>query len=110
MFGDVFGQTDSLSVSGSIEWVKELVETAWTTFKPGGTLHPQAFIEHKGHLVMEGLLLVVITYLLLFNGQRKPKGRKEERPLTEEVERGNVVVGMFVADRWMLSLVSVALE
>ncbi|KAK2075709.1 hypothetical protein QBZ16_001818 [Prototheca wickerhamii] len=84
MFGDVFGQTDSLSVSGSIEWVKELVETAWTTFKPGGTLHPQAFIEHKGHLVMEGLLLAVITYLLLFNGQRKPKGRKEERPLTEK--------------------------
>lgn len=78
----------SVSISQVIAWIEELLIAAWTTFKPGGKLHPEAFIESKGHLVVEGLLLVVISYLLFQNGQKRPKTRKEERPLTEKVRKG----------------------
>lgn len=38
---------------------------AWALLAPGGAWHPAAFIEHKGHLVVEASLLVVISFLLL---------------------------------------------
>ncbi|RMZ53755.1 hypothetical protein APUTEX25_003894 [Auxenochlorella protothecoides] len=66
----------------ALAWVEEIISTAWTTFKPGGRLHPQTFIESKGHLVVEAILLALISYLL-FQGRQKPQRRKE-RPLSKE--------------------------
>lgn len=58
----------------------------WVLVAPGGTWHPAAFIEHKGHLLVEGLLLAVITALLL-QGSTKPR-HGEEEPLTEKASGG----------------------
>ena len=56
----------------------------WALVAPGGAWHPTAFIEHKGHLFVEGLLVVVITALLL-QGSTRPRSGGEEDPLTEKV-------------------------
>lgn len=58
----------------------------WALVAPGGRWHPTAFIEHKGHLVVEGFLLLVISYLLL-QGTLVP-GAQEETALTEKVRWG----------------------
>lgn len=58
---------------------------AWALLAPGGTWHPATFIEHKGHLVVEASLLVVISFLLL-QGTFRPS-KDEEEPLTERVRR-----------------------
>lgn len=63
--------------------LKSAVAEAWDIFGPGGRLHPAYFLAHKGHLVVEGLLLVVIGYLFLQQAF-KPHPRSEE-PLTEKV-------------------------
>ena len=60
-----------------------LVREGWDLVKPGGALHPAEFIQHKGHLVLEGIILVIIIY---FMAQRssKPVGKRAwDRPLTE---------------------------
>jgi serine palmitoyltransferase len=55
----------------------------YETFKPGGRLHPTYFLEHKGHLVIEAVCLLVIAYLSLH--PRAPhRSRKQEAPLTEQ--------------------------
>lgn len=54
----------------------------WATIGPGGRLHPASFIEHQGHLVVEGLLLAVISYLL-FQSSYKPAA-KAAAPLTDK--------------------------
>ena len=58
----------------------------WDLFGPGGKLHPASFIEHSGHLVVEGALLVVISVLLL-QTSFKPKSR-DKAELTEKVRAG----------------------
>ena len=72
------------------EWprhVVSLISRFWDVFKPGGQFHPEFFIEHKGHLVLEGLLIAVISYLFLqksFN----PKAQKQQHTeLTEQASR-----------------------
>ena len=62
------------------------IKEFWDFVGPGGRLHPAYFIEHKGHLVIEGLLIVLI-FLLFAQGRFKPKTKAEE-PLTERVHRG----------------------
>lgn len=54
-------------------------------FGPGGKLHPQYFLEHKGHLVIEALLLATILYLFLQHSF-KPRP-KAEAPLTDKVRK-----------------------
>jgi serine palmitoyltransferase len=56
---------------------------AWARLRPGGAWHPAGFIEHHGHLVLEGSLLLVIFYLLI-QSSSKPSGRKSDRPLSEK--------------------------
>ena len=56
--------------------------TLWEIFGPGGKLHPGWFLEHKGHLVIEGVLVVLIGCLLL-QQSFKPRQEVEEAPLTE---------------------------
>ncbi|MEW5316464.1 MAG: hypothetical protein WDW38_007836 [Sanguina aurantia] len=55
----------------------------WEVFGPGGRLHPAYFLEHKGHLVVEGLLLFIIAFLFL-QTSFKPKAVKAEAPLTDK--------------------------
>lgn len=64
----------------------------WALVAPGGAWHPAAFIEHKGHLVVEASLLVVITFLLL-QGTFRPGTNSEEAPLTEKVGAGQGAAG-----------------
>ncbi|KAK9807535.1 hypothetical protein WJX72_001902 [[Myrmecia] bisecta] len=62
--------------------ITRAVREFWDLIGPGGRLHPAGFIEHKGHLVLEGLLVVIISYLLI---QRTYKpSSKEAEPLTEK--------------------------
>ena len=64
-------------------------EDVYETFKPGGRLHPTYFLEHKGHLVVEAVFLLVIAYLTLH--PRAPhRSRKQETPLTEQARSQRV--------------------
>lgn len=54
----------------------------WDLVGPGGKLHPAYFLEHKGHLLVEGLLILIIGYLFLQHSF-KPHPKSEE-PLTEK--------------------------
>jgi hypothetical protein len=69
-----------LSLRGAEAFVFEF----WAVFGPGGRLHPAAFIESKGHLVLEGLLVAIIAYLLFQRSSYKPK-TAAAAPLTEKV-------------------------
>lgn len=66
--------------------VQQAVRDGWALIAPGGKLHPAQFIEHKGHLVVEGFLLVVISYLLI-QGSFKPHAK--DAPLTAKVCAGS---------------------
>lgn len=45
---------------GVLGWIYNL----WMLIAPGGKLHPAAFLENRGHLVVESVLVAVIVYLL----------------------------------------------
>lgn len=59
-------------------------QEAWAIIGPGGRLHPGWFLEHKGHLVVEGLLIVIIAVMLL-QSRFSPKATEDEEGLTEKV-------------------------
>lgn len=66
---------------------RQVAGDVYETFKPGGRLHPTYFLEHKGHLVIEAVCLLVIAYLSLH--PRAPhRSRKQEAPLTEQARLG----------------------
>ena len=56
----------------------------WSIIGPGGRLHPSWFLEHKGHLVVEGLLIVILAVMLL-QSRFSPKATEDEEGLTEKV-------------------------
>lgn len=56
----------------------------WDIFGPGGRLHPDWFIQHQGHLFIEGGLMAIILVLFFQTGYR-PVKEAEEEPLTEKV-------------------------
>ncbi|KAF5837723.1 pyridoxal phosphate-dependent transferase [Dunaliella salina] len=59
------------------------VQEIWVIFGPGGKLHPAYFLEHfHGHIMVEGVLLLIIAYLFL-QSTFKPKPHREE-PLTDK--------------------------
>jgi serine palmitoyltransferase len=67
-----------------------LFQEFWSVIGPGGKLHPAYFLEHKGHLVIEGVLVAAIMYLVF---QRTYKVHtKEAEPLTDKV-RGTHTMG-----------------
>ncbi len=66
----------------TVQGVTDAAREFWNIFGPGGRLHPAYFLEHRGHLVVEGLLLLVIVYLFLQH-TFKPRSRSEA-PLTEQ--------------------------
>lgn len=61
-----------------------VMQEAWAIIGPGGRLHPGWFLEHKGHLVVEGLLIVIIAVMLL-QSRFSPKATEDEEGLTEKV-------------------------
>jgi serine palmitoyltransferase len=66
----------------------------WAIVGPGGKLHPAYFLEHKGHLVIEAALIVVIVYLVLQHSFKVHP--RAEDPLTDKVrvQRWNTVLGI----------------
>lgn len=68
-----------LSARGLVAAAREF----WAIIGPGGKLHPAYFLEHKGHLVVEGVLLATILYMFL-QTSFKPNPKAEE-PLTDRV-------------------------
>ncbi|GAX79061.1 hypothetical protein CEUSTIGMA_g6501.t1 [Chlamydomonas eustigma] len=71
-----------MSLPEPFETISVYARDFWILFGPGGKLHPAYFLEHKGHLLVEGLLLAVILYLFLQN-TFKPRASNEE-PLTDK--------------------------
>ena len=47
---------------------------AWDVVRPGGRLHPAAFLAHKGHLALEALLALTLAYLLTTKPKRGGDG------------------------------------
>lgn len=56
----------------------------WEIIGPGGRLHPGWFLEHKGHIVIEGLLMVIIVVMLL-QSRFYPRTTEDEDALTDKV-------------------------
>ncbi|GLI60858.1 hypothetical protein VaNZ11_003073 [Volvox africanus] len=66
----------------SFRGIADAFRAFWDIVGPGGKLHPAYFLEHKGHLIIEGALILVIIYLAL---QHSFKVRHHaEEPLTEK--------------------------
>ncbi|KAF6262798.1 pyridoxal phosphate-dependent transferase [Scenedesmus sp. NREL 46B-D3] len=55
----------------------------WEIIGPGGRLHPGWFLEHKGHIVIEGLLMVIIAVMLL-QSRFYPRTTEDEDALTDK--------------------------
>lgn len=80
------GATDGNLLCLALTAVRELIHfwlEFWAIIGPGGKLHPAAFLEHKGHIVIEGALVIVILYLFL-QSTFKPSSRSHDE-LTEKV-------------------------
>lgn len=75
--------TDARDSVPQLQIIYQAGQDAWALLRPGGAWHPAGFIEHRGHLVLEGSLLVVILYLLV-QSSSKPSRRKARQALTEK--------------------------
>lgn len=71
---------DLLTVDGA----RQLARDFWELVGPGGKLHPSYFLEHKGHLVIEAVLVVVILSLFL---QRSFKPANDRSLTDKEIEQ-----------------------
>ncbi len=72
------------SLSGVPHSAVSLITRFWDIFGPGGKFHPTAFIESKGHLVLEGLLVLVILYLFLQKSFNPSFQKQLQTELTEQ--------------------------
>ena len=73
------------SLSSVPQAVVSLITRFWEIFGPGGEFHPTAFIESKGHLVLEGLLILVILYLFLQKSFNPSFQKNIQAELSEQV-------------------------
>ena len=76
--GDADLQTFSESVVGGVRHF-------WDVFRPGGQLHPEAFLANKGHLAIEGILGLVLLGMLCARTAAPSGGKKLKAELTEQV-------------------------
>jgi hypothetical protein len=72
----------------SVETLTGAAHELWAIIGPGGKLHPAYFLEHRGHLIIEGLLVTVILFLFLQNAFKPKRRAKAEAPLTDKVRAG----------------------
>ena len=72
------------SLGHAFHFVVNSCTHAWEVIGPGGQLHPELFIQSNGHLLLEGLLAVVIGYLLLQRSY-KPSSAAKDAQLNEQV-------------------------
>ncbi|CAD7696398.1 unnamed protein product [Ostreobium quekettii] len=72
----------SLRLAALGEWLWEL----WELIAPGGKLHPAGFLEHKGHLVVEALLVLLIAYLV-WQPRSSPSKKADERLTEKEIDQ-----------------------
>ena len=72
------------SLSGVPQSVVSLITRFWEIFGPGGRFHPETFIESKGHLVLEGVLVLVILYLFLQKSFNPSFQKQLQTELTEQ--------------------------
>lgn len=73
------------TLSGVPQSLVSLITRFWEIFGPGGRFHPESFIESKGHLVVEGLLVLVILYLFLQKSFNPSFQKQLQTELTEQV-------------------------
>ena len=73
------------TLSAVPQTVVSLITRFWEIFGPGGRFHPESFIESKGHLVVEGLLVLVILYLFLQKSFNPSFQKQLQTELTEQV-------------------------
>ena len=76
------------SLGHALQFVLNSCTHAWEVIGPGGQLHPELFIQSNGHLLLEGLLAVVIGYLLLQRSY-KPSSAAKDAQLSEQVALDN---------------------
>uniref|UniRef100_A0A7R9V9J5 serine C-palmitoyltransferase n=1 Tax=Chlamydomonas euryale TaxID=1486919 RepID=A0A7R9V9J5_9CHLO len=69
-------------MTGVLRTAVDAARQFWDIVGPGGKLHPQYFLENRGHLVVESLLLGIIVYLFLQQAF-KPKPRGDD-PLSDK--------------------------
>jgi hypothetical protein len=69
----------------SVDTIVAAAKEFWSIIGPGGRLHPAYFLEHKGHLIIEGLLIAVILLLSLQRAFKPKSKAKAEAPLTDKV-------------------------
>lgn len=72
------------SLGHAFQFIVNSCTHAWEVIGPGGQLHPELFIQSNGHLLLEGLLAVVIGYLLLQRSY-KPSSAAKDAQLSEQV-------------------------
>ena len=72
------------TLSGIPQSVVSVITRFWDIFGPGGRFHPESFIESKGHLVLEGLLVSVILYLFLQKSFNPSFQKQLQTELTEQ--------------------------
>ena len=72
------------SLSGVPQFLVSLITRFWDIFGPGGKFHPTYFIESKGHLVLEALLVLVILYLFLQKSFNPSFQKQLQTELTEQ--------------------------
>lgn len=73
------------NLAGIPHSVVSLITQFWEIFGPGGRFHPESFIESKGHLVVEGLLVLVILYLFLQKSFNPSFQKQLQTELNEQV-------------------------
>ena len=78
-----------LKAEVSVDTLMGAARELWAIIGPGGRLHPAYFLEHKGHLIIEGLLVVVILFLFLQRAFKPTRRAKEEAPLSDKVGRAS---------------------
>eukprot|EP00878_Enallax_costatus_P023299 GHUV01024771.1.p1 GENE.GHUV01024771.1~~GHUV01024771.1.p1 ORF type:complete len:167 (+),score=34.95 GHUV01024771.1:630-1130(+) len=72
----------------TLSMLKAGLREFWDIIGPGGRLHPGWFLEHKGHLVIEGLLMIIIAVMLL-QSRFYPRATEDDDSLTEKASRSS---------------------
>lgn len=82
-FEPILAATKQLFHDPSLQQVQSVFREFWDLVGPGGKLHPATFLEHKGHLFIEGFLLILLGYMFL--QQTYKPNKTQEAQLSDKV-------------------------